>query len=1028
MRHNPPATTRIQHGSLRLVDLAMARPITCAMLLLTIFVTGTIAYQRIPVQLMPSGFSPPFMGVWLPYRESTPQEVERSIARPVEDVLGTVPGLITTRTHCSNNGCWVFLGFRPGIDMDAAYLEVADRMERVRSSLPSDQERHFLWKYNPGDEPVVWMGISYPEEAEDPFYAISHRVQRELERIPGVARVQMEGMLQRVVRIDIIPERVRAHRVDMVKLGEQIREASFALSSGQVTEGGYRYALRSLGRYESLEELAEMPVAPHLVLKDVATVRYAFSIEERLARINGKPAVTAEIFKESGANAVAVCARVAEAAGRILPAIPELQGYGFHVMFDQGRWIRQSIDTLQGSALWGGALAVIVLLAFLRSIRITLVVALAIPLSILMTLVVMYFRGGSFNLVSMMGLTLGVGMLVDNGVVVIESICQKRQQGLSPREASRLGAGEVGLAIILATSTTLVVFLPLALMQDDAQFSFFMAELGSPVCWTLVASLFAALVFVPLAVALVGGEMKAETRGLRRVIDAYAAALSWTLRHRLDGLLVVAALMASTWYPIQNIKKVDRVEGEPGAIRLRFRLPAHYSLAEAGEAVRRVEQALEPHREELQVADVYASYRANHAQVMLLLRDPDRWVLRMEEVIERVKSYLPVLPGVELRVNWRESETGSGNLSLRLYGPDSEALADLGEAIGKALRSVRGVVDVETELERGADEIRVSVDRALAQRYGVESWTVAGSLQYALRGNRMPDFQAGDKQIPILLQFDTGPADGVDLLRNIGVRSREGQDLPVGAVAGFTFTRGVGRIQRENRRTAMTIKVFTREDDMTRLEGDVRTRLAQFDLPRGVSWDMGERFERMEKQAESFLFAILLACTFVFLLMGVLFESFILPFSVIVSIPFAFFGVYWTLWATDTPMDVMASIGVVILTGIVVNNAIVLVDQVNRLRKQGLPREQAIVEAGRTRFRAIWMTALTTIVGLVPMAFGASNIVGVPYFPLGRTVMGGLLASTVLSLVVVPLFYTLFDDLREWGLRAAGRAAGGRGG
>jgi HAE1 family hydrophobic/amphiphilic exporter-1 len=493
------------------------------------------------------------------------------------------------------------------------------------------------------------------------------------------------------------------------------------------------------------------------------------------------------------------------------------------------------------------------------------------------------------------------------------------------------------------------------------------------------------------------------------------------LDRRLDALLVVCLLAASTAWPFGRIKKVDRVEGEPGAIRLGFRFPAHFTLEQADRTVERVETALASHREELQIRDVYSSFRAQQAQVMLLLHDPDRWVLSMEDVIERIKRLLPVLPGVELRVNWRESESGSGNLSLRLYGPDSEELARLGEEVARALRQVRGVVDVETELERGADEIRVTVDRVLAQKYGVDSWSVAGALQYALRGDRLADFTAGDLQLPMMLQVETGTRESLDLLRNLGVRARDGRDLPVGAVAEFGFARGLGQIQRENRRTSMTLKVFTRDDDLERFERDLRARLDRFELPRGASWDMGERYERMQKQAESFLLALLLACTFVFLLMGVLFESFVLPFSVIVSIPFAFFGVYWTLWATDTPLDVMASIGVVILMGVVVNNAIVLVDAVNRLRLQGLPRAQALVEAGRSRFRAIWLTALTTIVGLVPMAVGSSNIVGVPYFPLGRTVMGGLLASTLLTLYVVPLCYALFDDLRVWALRVRDR-------
>lgn len=1010
----------------RLIALALQRPVSCVMLLITILVTGAIAYQRIPVQLMPAGFSPPFMGVWIPYRDATPQEVERTIARPVEDMLNTVPKLITVRTNCSSNGCWIFLGFHSDTDMDAAYLEVADRMERVRASLPADQDRYFLWKYNPGDEPVVWLGIAYPEDREDPFYPIAHRIQQELERIPGVARVNLEGLFERAIRIDVNPERVRAHHIDMVKLAQELQTSSFTLPSGKVEDGGMRLALRSLGRFQNLEELADLPVGPNLRLRDIAEVKYAFSLQDRLTRINGRPAVQAEIFKESSANAVQVCDRIAEVVERELPGDPDLQGYHYHILFDQGRWIRQSIDTLRSSAIQGGALAVLILLVFLRSLRVTLVVALAIPCSILMTLVVIYFQGGSFNLISMMGLTLGVGMLVDNSIVVVENIEQKRQSGLPILEAARTGAGEVALAILLSTLTTLVVFLPLMLMQDDAQFSFFMRELASPVCWTLLASLFVALVFVPLAIVGLGGVPAPDARLLTSVIDGYARTLRWMLTRRTDAALLVVALIASCAFPFSRLREVDRIDSEPGAIRVNVRMPAHFSMSDAGAAIARIEAAAQTHREELQVRDVFASYRQTHGNVMLMLRDPDQWVLRMDEVIDRLKRALPVIPGVETRVNWRESESGSGSLSLRVYGPDSETLMQLGEDLGRELRNVAGVVDVETELERGADEVQVTVNRELAQALGVESSAVAGTLQYALRGNRLPDFLAGDRQVPVIMQFFPDDVTSLDVLRNIGVRGPDGRDTTVGTVSSFRMTRGLGRIQRENRRTVMTLKMFTREADMAAFERDVRARLARCNLPRGYSWDMGERFDKMQQQAASFLFAVGLACVFVFLLMGVLFESFVLPFSVVVSIPFAFFGVYWLLWLTDTPMDVMSLIGVVILVGVVVNNAIVLVDAINRLRLDGHTREDAIATAGRSRFRAIWMTALTTIVGLVPMAFGSSNIVGVPYYPLGRTIMGGLLASTVLSLYVVPLCYTFFDDLRMWGMRTLAGLAGAR--
>ncbi|MBI3270159.1 MAG: efflux RND transporter permease subunit [Planctomycetes bacterium] len=1023
-----------------LVGLAMDRPVTVAMLFVAGVVVGVLAYLRMPVQLMPSGFTSPHLWVYVPYPQANPQEVENSIARPLEEMLGTVRHVTELGTNSSSNGCQVSLSFHANADMDLAYAEVTDRINRVRGRFPADANQVYVWKNDVNDAPVVWMGVApgTPGDgggagagggagggsglAADPYVLIEKGLKPRLERLPGVAKVELDGLVDRIVSIDLDPARVKSRHLDAYSLVQALRSSNFSLASGVVEDGGRRYLVRSLARLDSLDAIRDLPVAPGVLLRDVAEVGLASSIRERITRIDRRPAVTLAIYRESTANTVDVCRAVRRVVENELPAEPEFAGLRSAILFDQGKWIGEAIDNLIESAWLGGLLAVAVLYLFLFRVRMTLLIALSIPVSFLLTLAVLYFSGGSLNLITLMGLTLAVGMLVDNSIVVVENVYRLRLQGRNMREASGVGAGEVALAVILSTATSVVVFLPLILMNESAEFRFYMGQLSAPVSWSLGASLIVALIFVPVAAArLAGGKPPRELAAIAWCRRAYGRCLACALGHRLEALVLSLLLLGSSAWPYQHVKRVDEVEGHPGTIHLSFRFPEHYDLDDANQTVSLLENVLLSHREELGIENLFASFRETRAHLGLFLKSQSKSGRRVDEVLEKVKALLPTLPGVDLRINWKNSESGDGSVTLRLRGESTETLVGLAEEVRRRVRDLPGVLGVETELEEGGPEIHVTVDRALAAKHGVDSWAVGGTVLYALRGSGLPDFRLGDREIPMRVRFSTEVRESLALLRNVAVANREGREVPLEGVASFAFARGLGTISRQDRRTCFNVKILTRKDDLASLSAALDERMKGFELPRGYEWDKGTRLSKMAENSGTFMFAILLAMVFVFLLMGFLFESFVLPLAVMASIPYAFFGVYWTLWLTGTPIDMMASIGVIILVGVVVNNAIVLVDLVNRLRGEGLGRREAILEAGRDRFRPIWMTALTTLVGLIPMAVGNSNLMGIPYYPMGRAIMGGLLASTVVSLVVVPLFYDYLDDLRVFAGRMAGQ-------
>ena len=1017
-------------GSL-LPRFALSRPVTVSMVLLAVLVLGAIAWTRIPVQLMPTGFDYPYIWVWMPYAGSTPRETERQIVQPVEDALETLPGVREIDSRAGQNYARFRLEFDQDTDMDEAWGGLVDRMERTRAELPDDFDQYYVYRYNPEDEPILWAAISIPEGTEDPAYMIETHVQKRLERVPGVARVEYHGANRARVYVDFNREALDRHNVSLYAVMQSLQSDNFTMPSGEVEEDGRVVLVRSMATFEGRDQIAELPIGGGLRLQDVAEVVVAQPLNTSIHRVNGDNAASIDVFKESGANTIEVCARVQEAIDE-LEADPELAGFKVHRFFDQGDLIMESINNLKNTALQGGFLAVIVLLFFLRRIRVTILIALAIPLSLLMTVVIEYFAGESVNVLMMMGLMLAVGMTVDNSIVVVEAIYRRRELGQEAVYAALHGTAEVALAILAATLTTVVVFLPLILMSDDAQFSFFMGKLGLPVCWALFCSLLVALVFVPLATVKFGGAPPAKpSRIVRWATVKYEALLAVTLRKRPTAFVILVVSLWSMSIPMKHIKKSD--EGSGGIIDfvISMEFPNSFTTAEVDEAIGKYEALLEDKRDEWRIRAVRARRWGGSQRgfIMAFMDKRERGDITKEEISEQLPELIEQIdnPGVKAWVGWRRNRQGdAGSVSLQLTGEDSERLVELGDEIVRRLKDVPGLLGVEAEIdERGADELHVLVDRERAARYGVSPATLARTVAFGFRGMGLRPVLMEGREVEMQAGYRLEDRRDVARLEDFPVFSPLQGQVSLATVADLEFARGFGTIHRENRKTSLRISVTLEDEDMGAAFGKIGQALSTLKLPRGYEWNPGRRWDRMEEQDRARKFALLMSVCFVFLLMGMLFESFWTPLAVILSIPFAFVGVYWGLLITGTTFELMAGIGLVILVGIVVNNAIVLVDRVQQHRDAGMERDAALLAGGRERFRPIVMTAATTIVGLLPMAIGKAGVVGIPYFPLARAVIGGLLASTVLSLLLVPLFYTYLDDfktqLREMLRRGVGR-------
>lgn len=1018
--------------------ISVNRPVTVTMCLMALLVVGVVAYVRVPVKLFPSGFTPAFLYTSIAYSHgnSTPQESEQQVARPLEEQLRTIKGIKRIRTYSNTRGVDAPLEFQPDTDMDMAYNQLMDRIERLKLLLPEDaRDRVFVWKFNSDSWEILWMGIALSADIQDPFNFLETHVQRRLERVDGVARLNFWGVDEKEVMIELDQERLEARGVNLGAMVQTLQQDNFALSAGHIQEGEKQFYVRSMARYRSLEEIEDIQIPTRMGevrLGDVADVRYDVPERSWYQRIDGQTAVSIGVFQESGANVVDVCKRVVEALKEIEDD-PLVDGkIKFNVFFNQGDFISSSIHNLESTGLWGGLFAAMVLLFFLRAVRMTAIITLSIPLCVMITVTFLYFIDWSLNLLTMMGLMVGVGMVVDNAIVILENIYRMRAKGMGPREAAIAGASEVGLAITMATLTTVVVFLPLMLMNGNVELTFFLSRIGVPVIVALVGSLFVALIFIPQAAFRFGGkDVKADPSVIVWFRTRYARMLAWVLAHRRDAFLIALVLFATIVVPAGGLKRGDSGGRMLNDFRVRFDFPKDMSLAETSDVIYEVESFLDVRRDDYGIRTMRVWYRTGYGNIHVFLEnEDDEWwyspykMLRsavgypikvhMERnaVIKDLQKKIPQFVGVKVAV---ESQGGGGNdpsVSLNIFGDDVDVLANLLGEVERRLRDIPSVVSVDSDLERANDEVHVTIDRDHAQRLGLSAQSVGRSIGFALQGVQLPFYQVDQREIRVRLYLEKLNQATVQNLKGLTFPSKSGEQIPLLEFAKLHVNQGRGTIRREDGKTRLRVSAFTTKDDIKGLYGEIDKALEGFSLPRGYSWDKGERYSKLQEEDDTMYFAMIMAITCVFLLMGVLFESFILPFSVLLSIPFAFLGVYWTLFVTSTPLEGLAMVGVIVLIGVVVNNAIVLVDMINRLRHEGYERTEAILEAGRNRFRPILMTTFTTIFGLLPMALGNSTVMGQPYAPMGRTMMGGLISSTFLTLLLVPLFYTFFDDLR----------------
>ena len=1019
---------------------ALARPITVIMVVITMVGLGVIAYTRIPLELIPK-LEMPFIRCVIPYVGATPAQVENDVAIPAEGEFRTVSQLKRISTTSDMNGCDITMLFEWDADLNEAMAEVRDRMERLKLRLPSDVDQMFLRRFSSTSLPIMAFALFREGDKEELTYLVQTLLQSRLLRIEGVADVKVFGAPEKEVLIEFDQDALRSCNLSLYEVVGALQRSNINVSIGELDDGSSTHLVRVEGEFRAPEEIAQLVVGPDaLRLRDVAEVGYRAREIDMSYSIDGKAGVFVLIRKESEENTITACKAVHRELDR-MRADPMFKGTDVFMFIDQSALIQDTLDGMLEAGKWGGGLAILVLFLFLRRIRPTLVVALAIPASLVVAFVFMFFVGMTLNLITMISMIIALGMLVDNSIVVMENIDRYSRMGYSAEESARRGATEVGLAITAATMTTLVVFVPILYLQVG-EMATYMRQFAAPVSVSLMASLVIALTVIPLAVSRIRPRHTVKSlRFLRpvfvllkrlsgrlyfplfdRIMKAYVGGLRWTTRWRLGTLMIVGFMVILTLIPACKLDFQGRVQPDTRQVQINVNLDQNFDKEKADGAFDTIHSVIAQQRDELGVKSIFSHHTSGGGSFYIYLVGendmPDGVELpyTTEQVRDILWQRLPSrIPGAELQFSIADaSETSRRGFTLRMRGDDAEILNEYAQRFKVLLSQIPNVRDVIMDIDRNTREIQIQINEDLAEQHGVSPLIVAQTVDFALRGAKLSYLKREGREIPVWAQFREEDRKTRANLDKVAVPGTGGELVPLQQLVTLEKARSPRAVNRVDGKNVVTIMAKTIDKDMAGVIEHLKELMDAYELPPGYEIQMGDELLDFESDMSNFILTIFMAVILIYLVMGALFESYLLPLSILTTVGLAGIGVVWVMFLTSTPMDLLSFIGCILLVGIVVNNGIVIIDHINQLRKRGLPRDEAILQAGQDRFRPVLMTALTTILGCVPLASGMTVAADLPFYSMGRALIGGLVTATVLTLFVVPVFYSLIDDFALW--------------
>lgn len=993
-----------------LANFALRRPVTVCMFFASMLLLGLIASRLLPLEKFP-GIDIPEIYINIPYRDASPAEVEKMITRPVEEALATMSGIQRLRSSSRENGAEVGIEFKWDENINAKSIEAREKIDAIRHLLPDDVERILVYQFNTNDLPIFQLRVSSERDLSNAYDLLERNLKQPIERVEGVSRVELYGVLKKEIAIRIDQERMAALHVSVGELVNTLQAANFSMSAGHIFENQEKISVTPQGEYRSMQEIEELYVAKGIQLKDIAEIQYETPRRSEGRHLDQTYAVGFNIFRESGSNLVEVSERVWKVIDEANEN-PAFNGINLLIFDDEAESVTSSLSDLVDAGLLGAFLSILVLYAFLRRFTTTLIVVLSVPFSLCITLGFMFFFGYSINILSLMGLMLAVGMLVDNAVVVTESIEQEKVNIKDTVTATKVGVSKVSLAVIAGTATTAIVFLP-NIIGKKVSLTIFLEHVAISICISLFASLLIAQTLIPLLASKIKHKPKPKNAKPSVMKQRYERMLAWTLSHQGWSAIIGVLMVVSTVFVAQLVPDHEQGMDNRNRLWLNYNINGNYTLDEVEKTVTKLENFLYANQEKFHIKSIYSYYTPGFAVSGITLND--ELPIKKKDIQEMIRESLPGFARAKPSFRWDDG--GGGGVRLTLLGPSSESLLRIADQVVPVLSNVDGLADVKTEIDDNQRELQIHVDRQKAYRFGLNSRDISNIVATALRGNNLRTFRHGNNgEVDIRLMFDEALQHSIQELKSLPVARDGNKTVTLDMVADLKVTSRLSQINRYYRQTAIAIGANL-EEEMTLEEAreNIEKIMGNLELPTGYSWSLDGSF-RQQRESEAIMQTnMLLAIAMIYIVMAALFESLLLPTAVITSLLFSFTGVFWTFAITATPMGTMGMIGMLILMGIVVNNGIVLVDRINQLVNEGHRVHDAIMEGCLTRVRPVLMTVATTVLGLLPLALGDTNVGGdgPPYSPMAIAIIGGLVFSTVTSLFLVPLAYLLLLKLRR---------------
>ncbi len=1032
------------------------------MLMSTLVVFGLISFKRLPINLLPD-ISYPTLTVRTKYLGAAPSEIENLLSKPIENAVSVVSHVVRVSSRSRPDVSEVVIEFLWKTNMDFASMDIREKLDMV--DLPDGAERPILLRFDPALDPIMRISLS----GDDDLFTLRILAEEEVEpsleglsadvgvmgskAISGVAAVEISGGLEEEIHVELEEARLANLGIPISKVIRRLGEENINLTAGNIKEGEIEYIVRTFNEFQEVDDIRDIIVDLKnripIKVSDIGSVRKSHKERKVITRFNGQESVEIAIHKEADANTVSVARLVKERLKEIEKRLRKYsQSIRLDIIFDQSRFIERSIREVIFTALWGGCFAIIILFMFLKSVKSTLIISLTIPLSVTATFFFMYISGVSLNVMSLGGLALGMGMLVDNSIVVLESIDRYHRNGYSEINSANRGASEVGGAVIASTLTTVCVFIPIVFVKGIAGQLF--NDQALTVAFSLIISLLVAITLIPMLSSIKMKRKAGVMEGAQTTLNApipkplkilylllyplfivfdflfsaitrvYPKILSFALSAKLLVITIAFIILVGAWYLSAHLGKELIPELSQGAFTINIEKPIGTSLSNTLETMKKIETIVGSGEKVETVHTITGSTgqvggsvveeRENIGEVNITLwQKSDRSVEK--EVIADLREKLKLLPAVEYKFSRPAYFTYATPIEVEIKGYNLDTLKKVSKIVSERLSEIEGIADVKSTIEGGIPEVQIVFNRQKLTQLGLDSNTVATIIRNNVLGNVSTEFSKRDRKVDVRVRVRKRDLKSIEDLRNFVINPEGRKPISLASISELKIEEGPGEIRRVDQERVVLISANLEGRNLRNVVSDIERMIENIRVPSGFYVAVSGQNREMLVAFSSMVFAIILALFLVYIVMASQFESLLHPFVIMFTIPFALVGVVLSLWVTSQPVSILVLVGVVMLAGIVVNNAIVLIDCINTRRKEGMSRSEAILAGGKIRLRPILMTTTTTVLGLLPLALGLGEGAELRV-PMGITVIGGLLFSTLLTLILVPVVYDIVEGIK----------------